>query len=311
MVFQDTCFGAAAGVLCAVAFVLVGCETFQNPAAGEEPPRIDLEPAVAPAADPDHDDSYRGIYKGVLTTPDGSGMFELDIRNDDPEQIVLQGTYKGETFSLRGEEQFDPAENEYTYTFEGETEGAAAAEEGGDTGAAGESGAAGAADETGAAAASDEAAPITFMTAISIVGEIDRRNTAFRFDGEPVNVNVMKESSDALVRVYEGRYSGVSEGTWNFIRKGTDISGYYAGDGEGRFLGVFDSDAGRVRVWGERGNLIARGVVEEDGTALGAWRYDAGSAYSSETAAAAYPELSGGPAETETGGNTWRGERTL
>ena len=289
----------AAGLICAAAFVLVGCETFQSPvpgeraaaadtpsaeSPGEEPPRVDLEPATRPEAEPEHDNSHTGVYKGVLTTAEGSGMFELDIRNADPEEIVLQGTYRGETFSLQGEEQFDPAENEYTYTFEGETAEAVAAGEG---------------------------AAIAFTTSISITGEIDGRNTTFRVDGEPVNVNVMKESSDALVRVYEGRYAGESEGIWNFIRKRADISGYYAGDGEGRFVGVFDSDAGRVRVWGERGNLIARGVVEEDETAWGAWRYGSGSAYSSETAPAAYPELAGGPAETEAAGNAWRGERTL
>jgi hypothetical protein len=271
------------------ALLFSGCETLRGPAeasGGEDgqSSEVRLEPAAEPEAAPEHDDGVEGLYKGVLTAADGSGAFRLDIRNSAPDDIELRGVYNGRGFSLSGRERFDPADETYTYTFDGQAGGGS--------------------DAAGAEAAG-EPVRIEFETSISITGEIDSGNTTFRADGDPVNVNMMKESSDTLVRVYEGRYSGDSAGTWNFVRKGRSISGYYAGDGEGRFSGMLEPGDGGLRVWGVHGHLIARGTVDDDGRARGAWRFDKGAAYGETTAAAEYPDPG---AE---GANTWAGSRTL
>lgn len=247
---------------------LVGCTSMQQEDGKQEPPQI----AVRPEAEPSHDDSYKGIYKGVLTTADSSGMFKLNIKNSSPEEIRLRGMYKGEPFSLQGEERYDPEEEEYTYTFEGTS--------------------------------SDEKVTIAFTTSLSVSGEIDKRNTTFEADGQPVNVNIMKESSDVIVRVYEGTYSGDSSGTWNYILKNERISGYYAGDGEGRFSGKFDADTEKLRVWGSKGNMLARGVIRDSGATSGAWKYRTGSNYSESTSLDTYPAV-------ESSSNRWQGRRTL
>jgi hypothetical protein len=258
----------------AILTVFAGCAAVQQGAgagsdgAAEGPPRVALEPE----AEARFDDSYRGIYKGVLTSADGSGMFELNIENSGPSDIILRGSYNGEAFSLQGEERYDPQDEEYSYSFDGTSAG--------------------------------EEISISFRTSVSVSGEIDRRNTSFTAGGEAAHVNIMKESSDSMVKVFEGRYRGESTGTWNYILKDGEVSGYYAGDGEGEFEGRREEQKGRLLVWGVDGNLIARGSIAEDGETEGLWRYVEGGGFSAGTPTDDYPSADG----TE---NSWSGERSL
>ncbi len=245
-----------------------------------------------PEAESEHNDSYRGVYKGVLTTTDSSGMFDLSIKNRDDETILLSGTYNGTPFSLSGNETYEEEEEEYRYEFSGISDG--------------------------------EEYSISFSTEIGLSGTVDKGNTTFRADGNEVHVNMFKETSDRLVRVYEGTYSGGSSGKWNYILRGTEISGYYAGDGEGEFSGKLvpagesgvgfngEDDAenlsGTIFVWGENGDMLARGRVNEtknnsgDEETFGLWLYDENGNYSESTPESRYP------LETK---NRWKGERTL
>jgi hypothetical protein len=259
----------------------------ENDAGGRaDAPEVRLDPEAAP----EHDGSYRGIYKGVLTTADDSGMFRLDVRNDDPDSIRLRGVFRGTPFSLEGTETHVPQENQYRYRFAGtlgEQEGQG-----------------------------DQDVSLSFRTRISVAGKIDRRNTSFRVRGKPVHVNIVKESSAELARVYEGTYSGSAGGNWNFVLKGERVSGYYTGgeSQQGEFEGVLDGDTGQLRVWGESGALLARGSVtmaeaqeeaaERQTNAEGTWLYREASEYSSRTPLEQYPA----PGETD---NRWQGDRTL
>jgi len=253
-----------------LALLLSSCATFEDTPA---PPEI----ALNPEAEPDHDRSFRGMYKGVLTTRSSSGMFKLDIKNSEDETILLNGSYRGAPFALEGTEEYLTDEDEYRYSFQGTSAG-------------------------------DEYS-IAFTTEISLQGEIDRANTSFTADGESVHVNMMKEKADELIRVYEGRYTGDSDGTWNYIVREKVISGYYAGDGEDDFQGRLDSDTGALWVWGENGHMLARGVIENDGSTHGVWTYTEGASYSENTPQSAYPPPDSSQDEDST--NRWSGERTL
>lgn len=252
------------------AFFLASCVTVYDAPA---PPEIALDPE----AEPDYDQSFRGIYKGVLTTRSNSGMFKLEIKNSDDKTILLNGTYRGAPFALEGTEEYFPGEDEYRYSFEGTS--------------------------------ADDEYSITFHTEISLNGEIDRANTSFSADDESVHVNIMKEKADELIWVYEGNYTGNSAGTWNYIVREEMISGYYAGDGQDKFQGRFDSTSGVLWVWGDNGNMLARGVIEDDGSTNGVWTYDEGATYSESTPPSVYPSME--VKQEEDGTNSWSGKRTL
>lgn len=83
-----------------------------------------------------------------------------------------------------------------------------------------------------------------------------------------------------------------------------EVSGYYAGAGEGEFSGRWEEQEDRLLVWGSEGNLIARGSIGADGETEGVWRYVEGGGFSAGTPIADYPSADG----TE---NSWSGERSL
>ena len=258
--------------------LLTGCATVQRQEGEADGGGRTGEQEVAPVLEgpppiPGFDGSHRGVYKGVLTDVDDSGVFRLSVENDSGETVQLSGRYKGKRFRLEGSTEYLPEREAYRYRFTG-------------TAGGGE-------------------VRIEFRTSISRTGVINRSNTEFRVDGEPVHLNVMKERSEQEVRVYEGQYSGSASGNWNFLLRGEEIAGYYAGDETGEFEGRYESGNQTLYVWELDGDMLARGTLEEGTSrARGAWRFTAGADYSSESSEELYPRREGTS-------NRWQGRRAL
>jgi len=85
-----------------------------------------------------------------------------------------------------------------------------------------------------------------------------------------VNGALSKETSTALIKVYEGTYSGDDSGKWNFILQNGLINGLYAGgSGSDNFSG---SVSGTTIAIATGGTVTASGTMSADGnTTSGNW----------------------------------------
>jgi hypothetical protein len=196
----------------------------------------------------------------------------MDVESREEGRVLLTGSYEGARFELRGRERYLEEAQQYRYRFSGTSD-------------SGEF-------------------RISFRTAVSTGGLVDRGNTSFRIDGKPIHLNIMKERSDAPVRVYEGSYSGSAAGNWNFLLRGRELSGYYAGEATGEFAGRYEAEEGLLFIWGTDANMLARGELEGEERAGGVWIFDPDGGYTEETPEEHYPS----PAASD---NRWEGSRSM
>jgi len=246
--------------------LVLSCSTGANPTGQGEPLRSQPEAAAS------DDQKPTGIYKGVLTTAERTGHIKLRVRSNAPGSVSIEGVFDGKPFSLSGSETRLPGSAGYRYDVTGT-------------------------DQNGRS--------LEFSTRVTPTGTVDHRQTSLAVEGNKVGVNLFKERSDALVRVFEGEYGSSAKGTWNFIERSGEISGSYAGEESDRFGGRLNPENGTLYAWGENGKMIAAGRILPDESAHGSWRYEPDGSFSAGTAVGRFPPK-------ETGERAWwRGKRTL
>jgi len=105
-------------------------------------------------------------------------------------------------------------------------------------------------------AADGDAASFSFQ--LSIDGTVD-------FQGL-----IVKEASNAQVKVYEGTYAGDSSGKWNFCTQGSQLAGVYYGSGNGVFQGTITGTT--IAITEPGGDVTAAGTFASEGaTCSGTW----------------------------------------
>lgn len=80
----------------------------------------------------------------------------------------------------------------------------------------------------------------------SVGADGGKPSITFSFPGHPnAQVTIIKEISTAVVRAYEGTYTGTSSGTWNFVIQGPVLSGVSRkadGSASLEFFGLVDGN---------------------------------------------------------------------
>lgn len=184
----------------------------------------------APEAKAEHDNKSGGIYKGTFADATSSGTIKVVLQDGKTEVIV---SYNGVSRTLT------------TTSLAGWTSG--------------------------------EAIVDAIFTAsdwqVLFLADADGGNFAFGLnlagatDYEGV---IVKESSAAQVRVYEGTYSGASSGKWNFCTQSNFLAGVYTGTGSGTIEGVINGN--NIVITEPGSTLAASGTFNGEASACsGTW----------------------------------------
>lgn len=192
---------------------------------------------TVPEAKAEHDNKSGGIYKGTFANATTSGNIKVVLQEGKVEVIVV---YNGVTRTLT------------TTDLAGWTSGDAIVDA-----------LFTASDWQVLFAADADAASFGF--GLNLGGTTD-------FDGV-----VVKETSTALVRVYEGTYAGDSEGKWNFCTQNNLLAGVYTGTGSGSFDGAITGS--NIAITSSGSSVTASGTFAgEMSTCSGTWASGSGDA---------------------------------
>ncbi|MCG8570504.1 MAG: hypothetical protein MJB14_10225 [Spirochaetes bacterium] len=173
-----------------------------------------FEIATEPEADAEDDNSYQGIYKGVLSKWGFSGTYKVKIGNTSHgEKIEYIMITSGKKYTLKGTEiAKSKAYSRYIYTFE----------------------------------SSIQNMDFEFHLAVEYDGTI--YTTECYLDAERIPAVTFKETSTELVMCFEGSADDNNDSTleaaWNMIIKGSEVWGTWAWNKErglGLVSGIYDS----------------------------------------------------------------------
>jgi len=158
------------------------------------------QPGICPSGDSEqcfvsfeakaeHNQSNNGLYKGVITG-DYSGNVRLSIRNDDPEKMEATLAYNNASFELPIWEFYNNDGTIYYRIYASEYD---------------------------------------FSVLIDEEGNVVQDSAIlYGPNGEIATVSLFKETSDAMVEIFEGTFSGMASGIWNTVIIGNEtINGFF------------------------------------------------------------------------------------
>jgi hypothetical protein len=96
-------------------------------------------------------------------------------------------------------------------------------------------------------------------------------SASLTLNGVEIHIDLVKETSDELVKAFEGTWSGSGyDGYWNFAVKGSYLVGSFYGDEMGHYTGTIAGSEASIQMGGYP---LATGHVGSD-TASGSWHLE-------------------------------------
>jgi hypothetical protein len=191
-----------------------------------------VNPSPTPAAA--NDNSYKGVYKGVLSG--STGHFYIDAYNTDATKLILSLTFTGVTIaSLEGTQTTDSSTGDYIYTFSSDG--------------------------------------CVFIFEVTPTGSVVSSGTSLTCTSHSgtITVNADKATSTTDVSVWEGTNTDAcGSGVWNMIMKGGIVAGTHVETTNTCTPGQLSTDEITGTVTGNSVNCTAdTGTVQVTGTISG------------------------------------------